>query len=177
MNLLDLPLALDNPLDRLLAFHRRIERHLATLGRLPGWIEVEGMGHRTAGAASALVEFFSAAVPLHHAHEERHLFPLMEHRLAAGPACGRFRDARALLEADHRLIDSAWRRLRRPLEALAEGVERPLPDDAVEYFRALYSVHIPAEEAAIHRLAARCLGARDLDTLARRLDRHQGGPR
>lgn len=53
--------------------------------------------------------------------------------------------------------------------AVAEGVARRLPTDLVQYFRALQSLHISAEEGALHRTALRWLRPADRFTLARRM--------
>ncbi len=177
MNLLDLPAALDDPIDALLVFHRHIERHLATLGRLSAAIEADGHGAHTIGAAAAILAFFSEAVPTHHAQEERYLLPLLGSRLVDASERERFEDLRTGLEADHGQMNAAWRYLRRPLEGLAEGVKRELPDDLVSYFRALFAIHIPAEEAGLHRLAHRVLQRRDRSLLAQRIGTRFADPR
>jgi hemerythrin-like domain-containing protein len=169
MNVLDIPAAIDDPVETLFGFHRRIERQLAVLCRLPVHLEIEGVDGASAASAASLLQFFTHALPLHHADEERDLLPMIERR-ATGPGERRdLADLRHRLECDHREMDATWRRLRRPLEALAEGVHRELPADLARYFRAVHSIHISAEESAVHLMAARWLEPSDRETLARRM--------
>lgn len=169
MNLHDLPTAIEDPVESLLGFHRRIERQLAALCRLPVHLEVHGVDPGASATAASIASFFANAVPLHHADEERDLLPLLEQRLADPAERDAFRYLRHRLEGDHRDMDEAWRRLRRPLEAIAEGIHRNLPESLVHYFRALHSVHITSEEAGIHMLATRRLRPHDHAELARRM--------
>ena len=165
MNLLDMPRGGDDPVATLLGFHRRIERQLAALGQLPSHLEVRGVdAHSTADAASIL-EFFSCALAIHHADEEE-LMPVLENRIR-GAERDAMRELRHRLEAEHREMDRTWRGLRRPLEAIAEGMHRNLPIDLVQYFRACQSTHISLEEAGLHHTAARCLRASDRSALER----------
>jgi hemerythrin-like domain-containing protein len=169
MNLHDFPDMLEDPLESLLAFHRRIERQLAALCHLPVHIEVHGVDAGAIATAEASLRFFGDALTLHHEDEEADLLPLLGERVIACGERDDFRDMRTRLECDHRDMDQTWRRLRRPLEALAEGARRDLPEDLVRYFRAIHAMHISVEEAAVHLLAARRLQAIDRASLARRM--------
>lgn len=168
MNLHDLALAIEDPVESLLAFHRRIERQLSALCRLPVRLEVHGVDATASAAAASIADFFTNAVPQHHADEERDLMPLLERRLGA-PEAAEFRELRRRLDADHRDMDATWRRLRRPLEAIGEGVPRKLSEDLVHYFRAIHSLHISVEEAGVHMLAMRRLRPEDHAALERRM--------
>jgi hemerythrin-like domain-containing protein len=169
MNLHDLPAGVEDPIDALMLFHRRIERQLASLGRLPAQIEVRGLEPQAVADAGAILACFGAAAVQHHAAEERELLPMLERRIGHDHGRRAFRALRQQLEGDHREIERAWRCLRRPLEAIAEGMPRRLPVDEIGYFRALCSIHISAEEAAVHHLALRFLGAEDRARLGERL--------
>lgn len=162
MNLLD-------PIDSLLAFHRRQERHLAALGRLPMHLESSGVDVETSATAAGLLRCFGAATALHHAEEEQEMMPILERRIATAGAREAFRETRERLEADHREMQLLWRSLRRPLQALAEGVARALPIDDIQYFRAVCSTHISAEEGTVHLLALRHLLPGDRTALAQRI--------
>lgn len=169
MNLHDLPGAIEDPVESLLGFHRRIERQLAALCRLPVHLEVHGVDPGASAAAAAIASFFTSAVPQHHADEERELLPLIDLRLGNTAERKEFRELRQRLDVDHRDMDETWRRLRRPLEAIAEGVHRKLPESLVHYFRAIHSVHISSEEAGVHMLAMRRLRPEDHAVLAHRI--------
>jgi hemerythrin-like domain-containing protein len=165
MNLHDLPPGFDEPVDALLGFHRRIERQLAALCRIPPYLQAHGVDAECSAMAATALDFFTSAVALHHADEED-LLPLLEMRLA-GEELSEIRTLRARLEGEHREMDRTWRSLGRPLEALAEGFNRGLPIDLLQYYRSLQLMHICVEEAGIHRLAARCLLPADRATLGR----------
>jgi hemerythrin-like domain-containing protein len=164
----DLMLTGEDPLDTLLAFHRRIERRLAALCQLPVYLEVHGLDAGAIATANDTLAFFDEALVLHHRDEEADLMPLVAGRLGPGER-GEFRDMRQRLEADHRDMDQAWRRLRRPLEAIREGAARSLPEHAAMYFRTIHAMHISMEEAVVHMLAARRLDPQDRAQLARRM--------
>lgn len=166
MNLNDLPPGYDDPLDALLGFHRRIERQLASLGRLPCHLETRGIDAESSAAAAAILAFFSADLALHHADEEQ-LLPMLDMRIAGAAERERFRELRHRLEAEHREMDRGWRGLRRPLESIAEGVQRRLPADLVQYYRAIHAMHISVEEAGLHLSAARGLTPADRAALGR----------
>lgn len=166
MKLDDLPPGFDEPVDALLGFHRRIERQLAALGRLPGHMEARGMDAEASALAGSAVEFFTESMALHHADEED-LLPLIDQRLAQGERRERLRELRFRVASEHREMDRAWKSLRRPLEGIAEGVSRALPADLMHYFRQLHSGHIALEEASFHLEAARSLLPADRATLGR----------
>lgn len=169
MSLLDLPARFDDPVDSLLSFHRRQERHLAALGRMPMHIECNGIDVEASATAAGLLHCLGAASALHHAEEERELMPMLERRISSPGEREAFRALRERLEADHREMQALWRSLRRPLAAIAEGVARRLPVDEIRYFRAVCTTHISAEEASVHLLALRHLLPGDRTALARRI--------
>ncbi|MGZ5034493.1 MAG: hemerythrin domain-containing protein [Usitatibacter sp.] len=168
MNLIDLPAGFDDPVDSLLGFHRRVERQLAALGRLPGHIEAFGIGAEAMSIASAALSCFGPALGVHHDEEERDLLPLIERRIAASELLA-FRDVRRRIEVDHREMERTWRELRRPLEAIGEGILRRLPAGDIQYFRAIASTHISIEEGTLHALALRHLRPEDREVLGRRM--------
>jgi hypothetical protein len=166
----------DDPLDSLLRFHRRIEAGLASLGALDAGLEASGADEGRSRIAAALLDLFTARMAIHHADEEHDLIPMLLRRIARAEERDQFREMRLRLESDHRELRDAWRRLRPPLEAIAQGTPRRLPADTLAYFRALHGLHIGTEEAALHRLARRRLLASDRVHLAGRMaarrDRH-----
>jgi pyridoxamine 5'-phosphate oxidase len=165
----------DDPVERMLSFHRRLERQLAALARLPVQLESSGMGAEASAAAAGLLHCFGAESAMHHAEEELELLPMLERRIATARERDEFRALQEDLHADHRELQRLWRSLRRPLEAMAEGLERRLPADEIRAFRALCTTHISAEEASLHVLAARHLLPRDMAVLAQRMDRRRDG--
>lgn len=168
MNLYDLPPGYDDPVDWLLGFHRRMERHLAMLGRLAVQLPGSAPDPESARAAQAILECFEAGLKLHHADEEQDLLPLIARRLGAVERQA-FGFLRGRLAADHREMERVWREVRKPLRGVAEGVPRQLPAHEVGYFRAVASAHISYEESALHLLAVRHLDDADRAGLARRM--------
>jgi hypothetical protein len=71
-------------------------------------------------------------------------------------------------------MESAWSRLRKPLQSIAEGIPRPLPVPDVEAFRAIYALHIPAEDEAIPGLVRRYLSQEDLGALGKSMAARRG---
>lgn len=143
----------EHPLDPILAFHRRIERRLADLAALPSRLEMCGMDAEAMGAAASILRAFGASAAFHHAVEEREILPAIRRRIVDPASVASFRALRTHLEGDHREIERAWRELRRPLEALAEGAFRPLSAEGIGYFRALWTAHICMEESSLHLAA------------------------
>ncbi|HUL97157.1 MAG TPA: hemerythrin domain-containing protein [Usitatibacter sp.] len=162
----DLPPGFDDPVDALLGFHRRIERQLATLGRITYHLEMHGLDAEGSAMAAGVLDFFTSSLALHHLDEEA-LFPLLEMRIASVEERERLRLLRARLESEHREMDRMWRSLKRPLEGIAEGINRGVPADLLQYFRAMQATHISIEEGVLHVAAAKTLTPSDRAALGR----------
>lgn len=173
-SLIDAPAGFDDPLEMLLGCHRRIEKQLETLKRLSGHLRANGIDAEASAAAQAVLRYFRKAAADHHQDEEVDVFPLLGLRISQPDESGRFRELRAQLEAEHREIDAMWARLRKPLEGLAEGLMRTLPEADVQTFAAAYAKHIAVEEAALRELIGRWLDARDLEALGRAMAARRG---
>lgn len=167
VSLFDTPAGFDDPLEMLLGCHRRIERQLETLKRLRTHIAAHGVDAEASVAAQSILKYFLNAAPNHHADEEKDVFPLLERRITDGGERARFHAFREQLEADHRELGGAWSRLRKPLEAIGEGLVRTLPEDDVHAFVAGYSHHIVTEENALREFFDRWLDKADVEALGR----------
>jgi len=157
----------DDPLEMLLACHRRIERQLETLERLQSHVQDHGVDADASLAAQAVLRYFVKAAEHHHEDEEEDVFPLLEIRIPAGEEKARFNGLRAALEADHDAVRGQWSRLRRTIEAIAEGIQRSLPAADVQRFVSAYRAHIAMEEGALQELFSRWIDASDRDALGR----------
>src|ERR1043165_8617929 len=115
-----------DPFESVLAFHRRVERHLATLAALPAHLDLHGPGPEACASAAALLHCFDSECVRRHAEEERELWPQMERGIQGELQLAAFRTLRRVLAEQHREIERAWRGLRRPLQGVAEGVSRKL---------------------------------------------------
>ena len=155
----------DDPLEMLLACHRRIEKQLDTLKRLRTHLEAHGVDADASLAAQNVLRYFQSAAANHHADEEQDLFPLLESRIDDPGEQARFRAFRERLESDHRALEGAWNRLRRPLEGIADGLSRTLPAADVQAFVGAYANHILTEETTLKDFFDRWLGEADRRTL------------
>ncbi len=163
--LFDTPAGFDEPLEMLLGCHRRIEKQLETLRRLRAHVQANGVDADATAAAQAVLNYFVKAAANHHADEEKDVFPLLERRISAPEENARFRELRTRLEGEHRTLEAAWAKVRRPLEGIAEGLTRSLPEADVEALAQAYTRHIAAEEAALRSLMERWLAQDDLRAL------------
>jgi hypothetical protein len=161
------------PLEMLAACHGRVERQCATLRRLAPHLAAHGADGDARTAAAAVMRYFDTSAVHHHADEEEDLFPaLIEAVAAADAAC-----VRAMIEglaADHRALETAWRRLRRVLERISAGESVPLAVDEVEAFAGLYERHIAREEAELLPMAARLLSEETLTRVGRAMRERRG---
>lgn len=161
----DAPAGFDDPLEVLLGCHRRIEKHLEMLWQLRSQLEERGVDAEASSAAQALLRYFMKAATSHHEDEEADLFPLLDQRIDDTGERHRFEHFRAALEADHAKLEAAWARLRKPLEGIAEGLNRTLPEADVREFAEAYAHHIVAEEQTLAEFFNRWLRDEDRVTL------------
>ena len=159
--------AFDDPLEMLLACHRRIEKQLATLERLRVHVEKHGVDADASLAAQNALRYFTRAAVNHHEDEENDLFPLLERRITDPEAAARFRALREILESEHRLVESQWAHLKRPLDGIAEGFTRHLPQAEVQAFADAYASHIAIEEQALREYFERWIDREDRAALGR----------
>lgn len=159
--------AFDDPLEMLLACHRRIEKQLETLKRLRAHVAEKGVDPEASSAAQAVLHYFEKAASNHNDDEERDLFPLLESRITDAGEMARFHAFRDEIGRDHRDMEAMWSRLRRPLEGIAEGLTRTLPADDVQAFIAAYARHILTEESALTEFFNRWLNDGDREALGR----------
>ena len=157
----------DDPLEMLLACHRRIERQLETLERLQAHLQAHGMDADASLAAQSVLRYFVKAAEHHHEDEEKDLFPLLEMRIPAGEEKARFNALREKLESEHDAVREQWSRLRKPLEAIADGIQRALPAADVQRFVSAYRAHIAVEEGALQELFDRWIDDSDRGALGR----------
>lgn len=173
-SLFDTPAGFDEPLEMLTGCHRRIEKHLETLKRLRAHVEAHGVDPEATAAAQSVLTYFAQAAVNHLEDEERDLFPLIERRIDDPGEAARFRAFRESVEADHRKLEAAWGRLRKPLEQISEGLTRTLPAHEVHAFVDTYARHILAEESTLKELVDRWLDDGDRQMLGRAMAHRRG---
>jgi hemerythrin-like domain-containing protein len=172
--LFEAPAGFDDPLDMLLGCHRRIEKQLETLKRLRAHLESHGVDAEASAAAQSVLGFFQQAAVNHHQDEERDLFPLLESRITDAGELARFHAFRRELETDHRTLEAAWSRLRKPLEGVADGLMRTLPLEDTQAFHGAYARHLLVEESTLKEFFDRWLGEADRVTLGRAMAARRG---
>lgn len=173
-HLFETPAGFDDPLEMLLGCHRRIEKQLETLRRLRAHVEEKGVDAEASSAAESVLRYFGKAAAHHHDDEERDLFPLLERRIDDPGERARFQHFRDGLLADHRVLEAAWQRIRKPLEGIAEGLVRPLPPADVQAFVDGYTRHILTEENTLREYFDRWLGDDDRQALGRSMAARRG---
>lgn len=146
----------DDPLGVLRACHRRIERQLATLGRLRRHLPEHHADRDARLAATAILRYFDTAAVHHHADEEASLFPRL---LRAAPDMA---GLAAALEREHGELAAHWMRIRPLLSAIVAGSGAYLPARGVAALCDAYAAHIAREEGALLPRAAEALSADDL---------------
>jgi pyridoxamine 5'-phosphate oxidase len=174
MNLFDTPAGFDDPIGMWLGCHRRIEKQLKTLAKLPAHLADKGVDADATNAAQAILRYFEKSAGHHHEDEDRDLFPLIAKRISDASEAAVFHQLRAQLEADHARMATCWAKLRKPLQGIAEGIPKALDASDVEAFRSIYATHIPAEDGAIPDLAKRYLTPADLEALGRSMASRRG---
>jgi hemerythrin-like domain-containing protein len=173
-HLFDTPAGFDDPLEMLLGCHRRIEKQLETLKRLRVHLEQKGVDAEASTAAEGVLRYFGKAAVNHHEDEEQDLFPLLEKRIDDAGERARYRHFRDGLLADHRALEAAWLRIRKPLEGIAEGLVRSLSPADVQAFVDGYTHHILAEENTLREFFDRWLGDDDRQALGRSMAARRG---
>lgn len=146
-------LSIVDPLMPLFAFHRRTERQLAQLATLATELRTRPLAPGLCAAAGVILSALGTERAEHHALEESRLLPALERRIRDPRALADLRAVREWISDDHERIATAWRAVRRPLEAIAEGVPRSIDPEAIGRLRSIYGRHIVDEETALHRIA------------------------
>jgi hemerythrin-like domain-containing protein len=170
----DTPAGYDDPVGMFLGCHRRIEKKLGTLRKLRAYISEKGIDAEASVAAQGVLRYFDAAAAYHHEDEEIDLLPMLKKRVADATDRERLHEIRDRLIDEHKEMDRVWTRLRKPLEGIAEGLMRMLPETDVQAFVSLYERHIKSEESVIVPLAYRWLEGPDLAELGHAMAARRG---
>jgi hemerythrin-like domain-containing protein len=161
------------PLEMLSACHGRVEDQCQTLLRLVAHLAANGPDQAAREAAQNVMRYFDTSARHHHADEEEDLFPAL---LQSAPQAGlaALRELIHALQAQHRRLEQAWAQLRPKLEAILPGTSPGLDADEVGRLVELYRSHIAREEEELLPLAARILGAAQLDGVGRAMRARRG---
>jgi hemerythrin-like domain-containing protein len=153
----------DHPLDILDGCHQRIRRHSALVVRIAEHLQLRGVDADAAKAAGNVVRFMDTAGSHHHRDEEVDLFPALEKQVSGGER-ELVHGLLDRLREDHRHLDIAWSRMKRPLDEIAAGRDARITPNEAREFSAAYERHIALEESELLPLARRIL---DLGQVAR----------
>ncbi|HXJ38330.1 MAG TPA: hemerythrin domain-containing protein [Bryobacteraceae bacterium] len=158
---------LDQPIEHLMACHRRIEQRLATLERA-GWQVAENK-HGVMEAIEAAIGFMQTNGAWHTEDEEQSLFPRLRPCLDAGELA-----FVASLETQHREAEEVFQALRLSVAKL--------PGSLVDYtrlagqLRGIYREHILAEDEILTKLAKRSLSKADLTGISAEMRSRREAP-
>jgi hemerythrin-like domain-containing protein len=155
------------------ACHHRIERQCATLRRLVEHLATHGADQEASAAAESVMRYFETAAKHHHEDEEEDLFPALIEAMAGSDAVC-LREITQALAADHRQIETHWRRVRAALERVVAGDSRSLDASTVEAMVTAYERHIEREESELLPMAARLLSDESLDDIGRAMRARRG---
>jgi hypothetical protein len=162
-----------------LALHRscqqRLRHQCASLRNLVRHLVDSGADDaRVRGALAELGPAFEATLALHRADQETDLFPaLLESMAGSDATC--IRQMAQDLGAEHRALDTQWRRVRAALEAIVDGAKVEMPSTEVEALASLCERHTDFEDAELLPMADRLLSdpelARLVNAMAERRER------
>lgn len=143
--------------------HAGIVGHLDALGELDALL---ASANRARDIARNAVEFFDDMILDHHEDEERELFPTVLRHAAAGEERDRVSALVERLIADHRQLETRWKRIKPQLARIASGKDTQLDAAVTAELVAAYKAHAHHEETQFLPLAEKIL-ARDSSELAR----------
>ena len=155
----------DTPLHDFSNCHVGILSKLDDLSALPALLDAAARARKTAQEA---LDFFRHAVFEHHVEEEEQLFPAVASSAVAGDERQRVEALAYRLAAEHRDLETQWKRLEPGLKSVAKGQDTALDTQALGQFAALYTAHARFEEAEYLPLAHRILSrhAHHMDALS-----------
>jgi len=164
--------AIDQPLEHLVACHRRMEERLATLERV-----AEHLAARRQDALEAIqacFRFFETSGQWHIADEEQSVFPRMRTALNESESA-----YLADLESQHVEAGRAFAGLRTVVAELAAAGEPGAAliaryRQSVDRVCALYREHIASEDKTLTELAKRVLSEADLAAIAQEMKQRRG---
>lgn len=160
------PSTLDQPLDHLMACHRRIEQRLAAMERAAAGFDTRR--EEAIEAFASAFRFLDSSGVLHTADEEESLFPRLSPLL--GPEGQTYL---ADLERDHATAHALYQQLKAALADAnpTRGAVEPLAARLVS----LYRRHIASEDDVLQTYAVRHLAPEQLQAIALEMKRRRAG--
>lgn len=130
--------------------------HLGILSQLNAFAELPALqaaAERSRKVAANTLALFQHAVYTHHSDEENELFPAVLHSAAQGEEADRAQAMVQRLTAEHRLLESRWKKLEPAVKAAAQAKPADLDLEAVEELVQAYQAHAHFEEQQFLPLA------------------------
>jgi len=153
---------INEPIEHLMACHRRIEQRLETLVRAADHLAANR--EQALAAITASIQFLDSSGVLHTRDEEDSLFPRLRPRLSAGELA--FVDS---LEAQHAEADAVYAELKTLAGQPAGQFEAHRYRACAERLRSIYRDHILAEDENLTKIARRLLSAEELLEISREM--------
>ncbi len=162
------PSTLEEPLDHLLACHRRIEERLGVMERAAA--HLNGRRDEALEAFQNAFRFMESSGALHTADEEESLFPRLLPLLD-----DEGRSYLAGLERDHAEADRLYARLRTAVAAAgADSASQPEIERCVARLTRLYRRHIASEDKVLQVYARQHLTPAQLEAIAAEMRKRRG---
>ncbi|MGH8758241.1 MAG: hemerythrin domain-containing protein [Burkholderiales bacterium] len=161
------PFALQN------ACQDQIHTQCASLENLVVRIAKEGADARTRLELAGLSRSFLTELELHCLDQEADLVPALLEALAGSDAVC-IRQMAEKPRAEHRALESLWRRVRVALEEVIEGVDVELPLMEVAALGSLCERHVAFEKTELLPMAERLLSDQDMVRLAQTMGERRG---
>ena len=151
------PVHIDGPLAGFSECHHDFVAQVHSALYLP---ELVAAAAKARAMAHDLLKMFREGVAVHHAEEERELFPAVLREAEPGAELDAARAMVAQLVREHRDMEARWAQLQPAVEAVSRGesppMDAPLIEDLVQHFFA----HAHFEEEHFLPLAQKVLGRR-----------------
>lgn len=148
----------EEPLESFANCHQGIISKLDAFGELPALL---GPVARACALAQQTTDFFRGTVFDHHREEEKDLFPAVLEAANAGAERTKVKRMVDALVAEHREIESIWRKLEPAVEQLAKGRLAEVDGTALANLVQQYHRHAQLEEERFLPLAHEILGRKD----------------
>jgi hemerythrin-like domain-containing protein len=158
---------LSQPLDHLLACHRRIEQRLDALERIAAHAGTNP--EEALASLDGVLRFFDTAGALHTADEEESVFPRLTGRIEQPE-----RAFLAGLEHDHTTAHNLWTQLRAMAACERDTLWTSRFQGTVERLVGLYRRHIAKEDELLQALGQPHLSAGDLAEISSEMKRRRG---
>ena len=120
--------------------------HGGIISQLQAFAELPAAAARSRKAAANMLALFQFAVYGHHADEENELFPAVLRSAAKGKEAERLQSMVQSLTAEHREIESRWKKLEPSVKATARAEPGDLNPKAMQDLVQRYMAHVLFEE-------------------------------